>query len=1130
MKSTGMERALSPAMLLNAIRRVLALWLVLLCVVAHAQRTDGTLRGVVQDPEGAVVGRAKVTVLSTLTGVTYTTETTDAGTYVFPNLPVGTYTLTVEGGGFQKYARKGIEVRSSQVAEADVRLVIGSADTMIEVQAGAEVVETQSSQLAASFQQRAVNELPIASLGGSPLELSVLLPNTTTVVGGVVGDGGSVGGTRARANGFTIDGVDNNDIVQTGALSPVINEAVAEFSLITNQYAAEYGFAGGGQFNVVTKSGTNDWHGEGHYFNRNRDLNARTNLEEAAGLTDPARDDYNRVGGSLGGPLVKNRLFLFGAYEYQTQGVASTGVQVLAPTAAGLSALNSLAASSAVRGLLAQFPAASSATTSETVTDPATGNPVVIPIGPAQTFAPNFFNQHDFQINVDANLGAHQVRGRLLYDRFRSPNVNLNLPLAQFAGQVVSDNRKVFFTDVWAISTRLVNDFRASYSRNVADFTVPGQFANFPDLIIDSLGLNVGPEPNSPQGVTQNVYQVLEQVAYSRGAHTFKFGGEWRHWIAPSDFLPRARGEFDYANLNELVNDFVPTGFNGALRGVGSGFFAGNQNAIFWFVQDDFKLTPHLTLNLGLRYEWVGIPRDAQLQAINDVASDPSIGLFFRAPRTDTNNFAPRIGFAWDPTGSGKWALRGGFGISYYNTFQNLVLLQLPPQLQGEQNPALTCSGLSGPPPAWCASFLDPNDGTGRGFLAGGGLAQVNLPPTDQAAARANTQSLIEDQVQPKILSWSLGVQREVTPNTSLEVRYVGTRSLSLPVQVRRNFITVFEAAPQLGSLPVFFSASDVPATFDLNASTRADFENAQTLRFLNQGFFGTVTAFPATGSSIYHAGSADLNHRFSQGLTLRGNYTFAHNIDNATNELFSSRVNPRRPQDPNNIAGERGRSALDIRHKFALSWIYEVPKLNVENRIVRSLLHGWQFSGTYLAQSGQPITALSGVDANGDFDAAGDRAILNGNGTSLSGTAVDFVLRDPGTGATSICSSNCPSDQTVGYVAVDPSARFVRAELGAVSNLGRNTVSTPGLNIWNTAVFKTTKLSEGVNIQLRVETFNTFNHRNFSLAAPTVFSALDPQNALSTSFANVSSPNFLNIRQFDGGARTLQLGLKLTF
>ncbi len=1117
-------------MLLNVFRKALALSLVLWCAMAYAQRPDGTLRGVVQDPQGALVEGAKVTAQNTNTGVTQTTETTDAGTYVFPNLLVGTYTLTVEGGGFQKYVRKGVEVRSSQVAEADVRLVVGSADTMIEVVAGAEVVETQSSQLATSFQQRAVNELPIASLGGSPLELSVLLPNTTTVIGGVAGDGGSVGGTRARANGFTIDGVDNNDIVVTGALSPVINEAIAEFSLITNQYSAEYGFAGGGQFNVVTKSGTNAWHGEGHYFNRYRGLNARTNLEEDAGLISPARDDYNRVGGSIGGPVLKNRLFLFGAYEYQTQGVASTGVQVLAPTAAGLSSLNALAAGSAVRDLLAQFPTAPAATTSETVSDPVTGNPVSIPIGPAQTFAPNFFNQHDFQINVDANLGAHQLRGRLLYDRFRSPNVNLNLPLPQFAGQVVSDNRKVFFTDVWAISPRLVNDFRASYSRNVADFTVPQQFANFPDLIIDSLGLNVGPEPNSPQAATQNVYQIVEQITYASGRHTFKFGGEWRHWIAPNDFLPRARGEFDYANLNELVNDFVPTGFNGALRGVGSGFFAGNQNAIFWFVQDDFKLTPRLTLNLGLRYEWVGIPRDAQLQAINDVASDPSIGLIFRAPRTDTNNFAPRIGFAWDPTGSGKWALRAGFGISYYNTFQNLVLLQLPPQLQSEQNPFLTCA--IDPSLAFCGP-IDPVTGLQTflpGFLASGGLLQVNVPPTDQASARANTGSFIEDQVQPKILSWSLGVQREITSNTSLEVRYIGTRSLSLPVQVRRNFITVFEAAPQLGSLPVFFSSSDVPATVDLSAATRADFENAQTLRFLNQGFFSTVTAFPATGSAIYHAGSADLNHRFGQGLTLRTNYTFAHNIDNATNELFSSRVNPRRPQDPNNIAGERGRSALDIRHKFALSWIYEIPKVNLQNRGARAVLHGWQFSGTYLAQSGQPITALSGVDANGDFDAAGDRAILNPNGTGLTGTSVNFVLRDPGTGATSICSSNCPSDQTVGYVAVDPSARFVQGELGALSNLGRNTISTPGLNIWNMAVFKTTKISEGVNIQFRVETFNTFNHRNFSLAAPTVFSVLDPQNALSTSFANVSSQNFLNIRQFDGGARTMQLGLKLSF
>ncbi len=267
----------------------------------------------------------------------------------------------------------------------------------------------------------------------------------------------------------------------------------------------------------------------------------------------------------------------------------------------------------------------------------------------------------------------------------------------------------------------------------------------------------------------------------------------------------------------------------------------------------------------------------------------------------------------------------------------------------------------------------------------------------------------------------------------------------------------------------------------------------------------------------------------------LRTNYTWAHNIDDATNELFSSVVNPRRPFDWMNLRLDRGRSTLDIRHKFATSWIYELPKLGTESGMLKTLLHGWQWNGTYLAQTGPPVSILANADANANGDAAGDRGILNPRGTERVGTAVNFVCVGGG-GATSIASTDtgCAggSGKVAGYVAQNPNARYVQAGLGALPTLGRNSFGTSGVNLWNMGLFKNTKLSERVTLQFRVDTFNTFNHRNFSLAQPTVFQTGvligTVNNALSTTYSNLTSDLFLNQKQFTGGKREMQLGVKL--
>ena len=490
------ERTFSTGVFRSAVNRVAArrekpgrVWVALLAFVvammilpgfANAQRLDGTLRITVSDSTGAGIPDAKVMVTNDATGVSLTSTASSAGTYVFPNLLVGAYTVTVEKSGFKKSVNKGVSVESNQVAEVAATLEVGDATAVVEVTAGAELVKTESSELGATFGEQAVHDLPVNTLGGDVKEFAVFAPGTTTQQGGVLGSGGSIGGTRPRFNGFSIDGVDDNKVDTNGPTQPVIQESVAEFTLITNQFSAEYGHSAGGQFNIVTKSGTNNWHGTGWAYNRNRDFDAATNQEiaAAAGQTTPPADvknrfDYNRFGASAGGPIRKDKFFIYGAYEFQNEGLGAQGATVITPTATGMSQLMALNPDSAVVAALNQFPIAPSSNgkahcstgPGDTQKPFACVNGQAIDVGEFAGVAPSWAREHDFTVNGDLNLGKHQVRARVLYDRQRLPQVNPIQPQSQFTGTQQSDARKYILTDAWTISSRVINDFRLSFSR-----------------------------------------------------------------------------------------------------------------------------------------------------------------------------------------------------------------------------------------------------------------------------------------------------------------------------------------------------------------------------------------------------------------------------------------------------------------------------------------------------------------------------------------------------------------------------------------------------------------------------------------------------------------------------------------
>jgi hypothetical protein len=994
------------------------------------------------------------------------------------------------------------------------------------------MAQTESSQISGSFEGRSITDIPIvAGANYSVLNLSIFLPNTTTALGGTSGSGGSFGGLRGRQNSFNIDGVDNNDPTVTSVSQQVIPNAVQQFVVNQNVFSAEYGRGSGGQVNVITKSGSNDWHLGAWLYNMNRTYNAADNQEQAdisRGVrAGKRRFDFNRVGGEISGALLPRTFFLYGAYEFSNINRQATAPSGLAPTSNGMAMLNALAANQQTRDLLAQFPIAP---VQNSCPGPPSCTVVVsgqsIPIGIVNSIAPDFVRAHDFLINGDVHRGTQAFHVRYLQNRVRRPFLG-NFPQAQFASSSAVDNRRFILNHTVPLTASFANDFQFSFSRFSQFFPLTGIAETYPTLVISDLGsITIGPNTSIPQHRTFNQYLLGDGVTWTTGRHTVKFGGRYFWYVAPADFLQFERGFYGYSSLGQLVNDQVPTA---GFQGVGNGFFAGNSNGFALFLQDDIRVTPRLTINLGLRYDFFGNPADTQLNALNAVASLPGTPLVFEVPRQDWNNIGPRLGLAWDPTGSGKWAVRSGAAVVYDWVPWSFYINGVPAQRQVLPSIQLptpqVCLGTFGPAPGWCPTL--------SGFWANGAMNITFVPPSTTASARAQTSQMMSDAKAAKVFSWSVGVQREVARNTSIEVRYMGTRALELPVQLQLNSITAFENGAL--SLPTFVRPSEIPSFVSPTAPTLAQFSaligTGANRRYGSQGFTGgAVTLASPVGASVYHGGSVEFMHRMSRGWYLRTNYTYSKTMDDSTNDLFTSLVNPRRPQNSYDLAAEWARSALDVRHKVAMTFLYDTPRVGSSHPVVEKTLNGWTLSGAYLFQSGQPITIQSGVDSNGNGDPDTDRVILNPTGREGVGSLVNRVCRDAATDATSI-NPACSAQNTVGYVAANSSAKYIQAGPGAIATLGRNTFDSPAFNTWNLALIREDAINERIGLRFSLEAYNVFNHPNFTIGNLSVFPSTN--NALTQGYASltgVSVGTFLNPKIFNGGGRQLQLSLRLSY
>ena len=1037
-----------------------SLWLLcILCIgltftgTAFAQAISGDLTGTVLDTSGAAIPNATVTAVNDETGVKTTAQTNSGGVYRFNNLAVGRYTLTANASGFTTDTLKNVDLTLNNTVTANMTLAVGTVGTTVEVSASAVAIDTTTAQLQTTFDTRQVLDLPQTASGSGVYNLALLGAGVTTSGGIGQGFGPAVSGQRPDNNSFFLDGQSNNNYYDPAPLNYVSNEAIGEFTLLQNQFAPEFGGGSGGIFNAIVRTGTNQIHGSMYEYLQNRNLNAVNSLDATQGLTSNPRYDNNRLGASIGGPIIKNRLFYFGNFEYNPIGNSAVpGSPLLAPTAAGYSALAGLPGISANN--LAQFqkyiPAAA-ANDGGTITV----GTAQIPVGSIAFGNPVYTNNYDALVSLDYNMSdKDQIRGRWIYNK-QSSIVAAEVPA--FNASQPNNNYMYSLSEFHNFTPTLQNEFRISFSRNVnalpgTPLKYPGLDA-FPVITIDELnGLTFGPV--GPSGSTQDLFQVTNNVTKVWGKHTLKFGGSFIDMIATNYFIQRVTGNYEYSSLDLFLTDQAPDVLGERSAGATSypvGFLQWSG-----YVNDDFKLLPNLTLNLGIRYEYVTVPVASRYQEFSAPASVPG-QITFARPFYNNTDFAPKIGFAYSPGKEGNWSIRGGFSQAYDLVYSNLTANAAPPYFQQTND----CPGVN------CAP---------TGFLASGGLPGSAVPlPTTQAAALAPVSSYIYGGKRPYGLTWTLGVQHVFWKNYTFEARYVGTRGVHLWNQTRSN---IFPLVSPNNYIPTFNSMPSA-STFAGLTKTLADVKSyitpggtaeEHTNELAVFGSEAALVGYSPQASSTYHGLALQLNRRYSNGLGFIGAYTWSHLEDDATATNFSTYLTPRRAQDFQNLKADWGTSALDRRQRFTFTPFYDFRPFKDGNWMMKNIVGNWNISGTYTYESPEYATVQSNLDSNLNGDSAGDRVIINTAGQASVGSGV--------TGYNSAGQAVAAgSGSIVAYVANNSNARYIVAGSGALANSGRNTFPLHPIDNIDVAVKKRFNFTERWAFDIGAQLYNIFNH-----------------------------------------------------
>jgi Carboxypeptidase regulatory-like domain/TonB dependent receptor len=1051
----------------------------LLAGVTAVGQSTATVQGSIADSKGAVVPSATVAVRNKATSIERTTQSDSEGNYQVAALPAGTYAIEVKANGFKTQLADQVILGVAQTIVQNFQLEIGALSEQVLVTSDVPVIETATTSVGTVINQRTVQEIPLN--GRHFVDLGLLIPGSVTppqngfLTAPLRGQGSfglNTAGNREDTVNFMINGINLNDMVQNQiTFQPSIN-TVQEFKADNSTFSAEYGRNSGAIINIATRSGSNDFHGEFFEFFRNSALDARNFFERT---TDPAPFHRNQFGFNIGGPVDiphfgeggpifgyhgKNKTFFFFSYEglRQRQGLTISGTTV--PTEAQRAG----------------------------VTDPVIQK--LLPLIPhANVGASGFAGSATAPVNIDQwttdishNFGNNdRLHGYYAIQRDQRGEPTLQLNTIPGFGDTRRSRRQIFtLNEVHTFSSTVVNEARFGFNRihilfdpnahlNPLDFGIKNgvtEDIGLPQMNVTGASLNFGGPANFPQGRSDTTYVISDTINYLRGNHSFKFGGELRRFY--NNNTNKDTGNINFANMSDFLQGRANT-FTVTLGDVSSALA---QGALGLFVQDNWKLRSNLTLELGLRYDWLMSPTERFDRFVSWVPETNSLvqvnnGI---APvyHTNANNFQPRIGFSWDPFKDGKTSVRAAYAILADQPVTNLVNVQAgnPPFATAVALPAATTALLSG-------------------------LTDVAKP-----GATVSPTSADPEFNNAYIQSWNVNVQREVGHSLGVTVGYFGSKGTHLRLTRNPNQTFLNAALNPVRPYPTVSANSPI----------------APNVPILN------ITFREGTGVSSYNALWVTATKRLSRGLQFNASYTFSKSID--YNSQSSQGVTL---QDSYNLRGDRGLSDFDARHRFVVSGLYELPFSG------NQLKEGWQFSLITQSQSGNPVTLLAG-------NAAAIGPIQSANANSLTGLATlrpDIsgpITISPTAAATGIgvqyfpnlvCDprpgGKCPS----GSVVILPVSAVGIRTIYHFGSMGRNVLIGPRFNNTDVSLIKRTKIGEDKIIEFRWEVFDVFNHANFGQPGRTA-------QVDSNAFGVITNTRFPT--GDSGSSRQMQFALKFKF
>lgn len=1098
LKAVGSHRG-SQTKLYSRIARALLL-IPFLAAAVSAQTFRGTILGTVTDPNGAVVSGAKITAKNSSTGLERSTTTDDAGNYTVPELPIGPYEVRVEQTGFVPSVVSNVTVEVASERRVDVKLSVAGADTVVTVAANVQV-ETTTNTLGGTITTKAAADLPIN--GRDFTKFLVMVPGATGDPSGATDSPGSFGlfsanGNRGRANNYLLDGTDMNDGYRN---LPAINEAgvfgtpatilpieaISEAAILSN-FEAEYGRNAGAIVNIVTKSGTNEFHGALFEFFRNNKLDARNFFNPKPDPQTTFRN--NQFGGALGGPIKRNQTFFYFAYEGQRERVGLNSTARV-PDPREIAALGG-ATNPVIARLLARNPWPTPNRLLPLFDN--SGQPNLFVTTPASNDVDSLIAKIDHSFNSD-----NQLTGRYFYG-----TSDQSFPLAILAGNILPGYNTVTPTTVHLVSISYlkilsptkVNELRFGFNRfdegffpednnfdprsiglntgitNEQDFGLPQI------RIHDDLGIaNIGATLSVPRARVDSNFHVIDNFSSKLTRHDLKFGYEFRRTTVDQFFDAGYRGRLDFDSLADFLSGTL--GGGRAARGNSNRFTFQNSHA--GYVQDTFRWGPQLTLNLGTRWDYFGV-----IEEKNNLLSNfsPTVGLVqvgsAGLPRLygrDWNNFSPRLGLAWNINGHGKTVVRAGWGLFYDAFSQDFFAGQLP---FNTFNPGPAFNPV-GPSPILFSFSTEPTIQDGVPIF-------TDFLDSDVFAVDPNLRT-------PYVQNYNLNIQQELFRNGVLEVGYVGSHGTKL------------------------FRYRDINQPVNPSVTSARPFDNGPFAP--SGGTFFYVNHLETTAISSYNALQTSFSLRDRKGFSTQVNYTWSHSIDNASDGQDYV-ANATQPDNSHRTDLERANSNFDNRHRFVVTASYAIPNfLKSHPRLGK----GWQLNTVVTLNSGNPfhLTLFDDYNNTGEFfprpDVIGDPYA----GTSapdrfinLSAFKVPCTLDPTGDGSAGSC---IPGTWHFG-------------------SLGRNALRGPGYQNVDFSIFKDTDITEKLRIQLRAEIFNIFNRPNFSNPllpgfAADMTSSIDPVTGRGTGFLPITVTPDVGIGNpfmGGGGPRNIQLALRLIF